>query len=278
MKKMINYLDRKGYLIQKSSYKTNMIDSNFLTTNTIYQKAVLGDKKWFDGKPLSDIANGAMIDFRDSEGVIRRYHENYSELKGANPQETNWYKDPRHVSRDNSMGYIMMLGKFGYHDEVRKILFNIVKRGSFFQNTHSVKGERKPLPDLCGPEQYSVILRASTQQNKLLILYPLILFLDLFFFLSILVHTIKSYYDPTHTSTIHHELSAILQAKDTIQTPFSWLAEKIFLKYRLPVKGYPDKEALVSCVKYYSRSDYDPPIYETTSRVVEYLRKRKDKK
>jgi hypothetical protein len=181
--------------------------------------------------------------------------------------------NPNHVSRDNSMGYIMMLGKFGYHEDVRKILLNIVKRGSFFQNTHTVKGERKLLPDLCGPEQYSVILRASTQKKYLLLLYPLILLLDFFFMLSILIHVVKSHYDPSHTSTINHELSAVLQAKDTVQTPFSWIAEKLFLNYRLPMIGYPDKENLVSCMKYYSRSSYDPPVYEITARVVEYLRK-----
>lgn len=272
-KDMLKYLDEKGFIIQKSRRKINAIDSNFLTSGVLYQKLVLGDTEWIDGRPLEVVGNLVKDNYLTEEGHIKRYWKNYEKLTGSNPLETRWYTDPSHVSRDNSMNMIMLLGKLGHHEEVRKILFNIVKRGSFFQNTHTVKGERKFLPDLCGPEQYSVILRASTHKNYLLFLYPLFLFLDLFFLLSILVHVLKSKKDPTYASTVHHYLSAVLQTTDTIQTPFSWLAKKLFLNYRDPVPEFYDKEPIVSAMKYYSRSDYDPPIYETTARVVEYLKK-----
>jgi hypothetical protein len=272
-KKMTDFLDNKGFVIQKCSYKQNMIDSNFLTTNLIYQKLVLGDDKWFNGNGLDYMGHQARGAFSHEKGTMRRYWKNFDSLIGANPVETKLYTNPNHVSRDNSMGYIMMLGKLGLHSDARAILFNMIKRGSFFQNTHTVKGEKKVVPDLCGPEQYAVILRSCFSKNILLLLFPLLLLLDCFFLLNVIVHVAKSFYDPTHTSTCHHELSAILQNRDTYRTPASYIAEKLYLYVRKPVPEFPDKEPVVSAVKYYSRVDYDAPIYETTARVVEYLKK-----
>jgi hypothetical protein len=270
---MIDFLDEKGFVIQKSATKQNMIDSNYLTTNLIYQKLVLGDSNWFDGNGLPYTAGHAAAAYSHSKGYIRRYWRNYAQLIGANPQETIRYTLPNHVSRDNSMGYIMMLGKLGLHSQAREVLFNIIKRGSFFQNTHTVKGVKKIVPDFCGPEQYSVILRSCFSKNILLLMYPLLMLLDCFFLLNVIVHVAKSYYDPTHTSTCHHGLSAVLQNRDTYRTPASFIAEKLYLSVRKSVPNYPDSEPVVSAVKYYSRAEYDAPIYETTARVLGYLRK-----
>ena len=110
---MTDYLDEKGMVIQKSDSKQNMIDSNYLSTNLLYQKAVLGDSKWFDNNGLDYTAYQAILAYKADSGTIRRYWRNFSDLVGANPTETIRYTIPNHVSRDNSMGYIMMLGKFG---------------------------------------------------------------------------------------------------------------------------------------------------------------------
>lgn len=276
MSKVItDFLDNKGYLIQKDASRQNMIDSNFLTSNMLYQKALLGDHSWFNGNVLPWVARNVKDDYRTPEGSIRRYYKDFTGDQvpiGADEAETSRYTNPNHVSRDNSLGFIMMLGKFGYRKAARSLLYKILLRGSFFQNTHTVSGTKKFLPDLCGLEQYSIILRACFTPPILLLLLPLLLVTDLFFLLSIAVHVVKSYYDPTHTSTCLHELSAVAQAKDTFDTPFTILARYLFLNKRRPVPEFPDKEPIVSALKYYSRFTYDPPIFETSSRLVDQLK------
>jgi hypothetical protein len=273
MKNFKGYQDKKGYLIQKSKTKQNMIDSNFLTTNAIFQKAVIGDTEWLNGNGLSYMAHQARIDYRESEGVIRRYYENFGKLIGSESAETRIYTNPDHVSRDNSMGYLMMCGHFGFKSDVRAFLWNTIKRGSFFQNRITVKGEEKTLPDLCGPENYAVLLRAALPKWALVLLYPLLLVLDSFLLLSYVWHVIQSRFDATHTSTVLHMLSGLLLCRTTIQTPFSKLAEIIFLNCRSHVREFEDKEPVVSAVKYYSRKSYDPPMEQLVGRVVEWMRK-----
>jgi len=276
MNKVItDFLDNKGYLIQKDNVSQNMIDSNFLTSNMLYQKTLLGDDAWFNGISLSQTTHNFLVDYTTPEGLIRRYYKDFTGDQvpsGADEAETSRYTNPNHVSRDNSLGFIMMLGKFGYRKAARSLLYKILLRGSFFQNNIKVNGDKKLLPDLCGFEQYSILLRACFTRKTLLLLYPLILFLDMFFLLSIILHVLKSYYDPTHTSTCLHELSAVAQAKDTLDTPFTILARYLFLNKRRPVPEFPDKEPIVSALKYYSRFTYDPPIFETSSRLVDQLK------
>lgn len=272
MKEMKDFLSKRKLLHQKSNTNINYIDSCFLTTNIVFQKAILGDERWFDGNGLGYIAHQAKVAYTDSKGIIRRYPDNYGKLPGSNPDETKQYNNPNHVSRDNSMGMAMMTGYFGYKNEVRAFMWNILKRGSFFQNTHTVTGEKKMLPDFCGPEHWAVLIRSGFSKGMLLLLYPVILVLDFFYMLSYLWHVAQSYYDPTHSSTVLHMLSGVLMCRETVQTPFSYIAEYCFINFRKPVPGYEDKESIVSALKYYSRFTFDPPIYLVGARVLEKIR------
>lgn len=271
MKKIKDFLDKRQYLIQKSDSKINCIDSNFLTTNIALQKFYLGEN-WVNGDDLILVSKSILKDYSDRYGVIRRYYENFDKLLGSNPEETKRYKNPNHVSRDNSMGYLMLSGHIGKKGFVRQFIINMLKRGSFFQNTHTVKGEKKLVPDFCGPSQYALLLRAGLPQPLLILLYPLLLIVDFFYLLSYTFHVLQSWYDPTHTSTVPHMLSGVLTCRSTIQTPFSYLAEKVFINYRKQVPNYEDKEPIVSALKYYSRKPYDPPIYLVGERVLRRLR------
>jgi len=274
MKDIRNYLDKKGYLYQKSNIRENYIDSNFLTTNMVYQKSAIGGSIWFNKNGLSYMAKNAGIDYTASKGVIRRYPENFGKLIGANPEETTRYTNPNHVSRDNSMGMMIMQGHFGAKAAVRAFMLNTIKRGSFFQNTHTVKGEKKILPDFCGPEQWALLLRCGLPKIALILLYPVLLVLDIFLLLNYSWHVIQSrFIDASHTSTVLHMLSGVLLCR-SMQTPFSYLSEKIFLNYRAQVPGFEDKEPIVSALKYYSRQTYDPPIYELGAEVVGFLRRK----
>lgn len=271
MKNFKDFLDKRQYIIQKSNNKLNYIDANFLNTNIAFQKLYLGEN-WVNSDSVMIVSKSILKDFSDRYGVIRRYYENYDKLLGANPEETKRYTNPNHVSRDNSMGYMMLAGHMGNKGFVRNFMFRILKRGSFFQNTHTVKGEKKIVPDFCDPSHWALLLRAGLPKPLLILLYPLFLVLDIFHFISYTFHVIQSWFDPTHTSTVLHMLSGVLMCRSTIQTPFSYLAEKVFINYRKQVPGFEDKEPIVSALKYCSRQVYDPPIYEVTERIMRKLR------
>lgn len=273
-KKLINFLDKQDLMIQKDKYHVNCIDSNFLTSNTIYQKAVIGDTSWINGRSLGNIAAVAKDAYKADKGLIRRYNKNYGSLPGANSEETKRYTDPNHCSRDNSMGYIMMLGKYGYHQDVKDIAVSIIKRGSLFQNKIRVDGTKKKMADLCDPGQYGVLMRAALDKTDLIWGYLILMFCDLFMLANVVIHVLQSKKDPTHTSTVFHMISALMQAKDTVQTPFSKLATYLLLNKREGVPGFEHEEPVVSAIMYYSRYKYDAPLEQIVERSVKYLREK----
>lgn len=264
-------MDSKGLLIQQKSdgTKINCIDSMFLTGNTMYQKALTGSVVWFDGKPIVEVFNNAKEAYRADEGVHRRYwHTGKAGANYKSPDEVPLYTNPNTLSRDNHIGYLILLGYMGNKSEVRKVAENIIKRGSFFQNKITNKGVKKPFADFCGPSQWSILARAMFNKTDLHTFILPLLILDFFFMLSILVHVLKSWYDPTYASTVYHEVSALVQAKVTIETPFTKIATFLMFKCRRGVKEFPDKSPVVSALKYYSRGKYDPPIYEVTEELI----------
>jgi hypothetical protein len=103
----------------------------------------------------------------------------------------------------------------------------------------------------------------------LILLLPLLLVCDVFFMLSLVFHVLKSCYDPTYASTVYHEVSACFQAKDVFPTPFTAIGRYIFLKFRRPVEGYPAESGVISALKYYSRSSFDPPIFEVSRKLID---------
>lgn len=268
------FLDKKGLLYQRSNTKENYIDSCFINSNALLQKYIIGDSQWYSANGINYMVGVAKSTYSDEEGVIRRYDVNFGKLIGTSEEESTRYTNPNHVSRDNSMGFIMLMGYFGYKDFVREFMWNTLMRFSFFQNTHTVKGEKKLLPDFCGPEQWAILLRSGFNKGTLILLYPLLLVLDFFYMLSYIWHVLQSHYDPTHTSTVFHMLSGVLICQETIQTPFSYIAEKVFINARAKVPGYYHSEPIVSAMEYYSRMEYDPPLDELVTRVIRYIREK----
>jgi hypothetical protein len=273
MKDFKKYLDKKHLLFQKSGSKQNYIDSNFLNTNSLFQKSIIGDTNWFNNNGLEYMSNVMKTTYRANKGVIRRYSDNFGALPGTSSEETTRYNNPNHVSRDNSMGYLMMLSRFGGKAEVSSFMWNTLMRGSFFQNTHTVKGIKKTVPDFCGPEQWALLIRAGFSKPMLILLYPLLMVLDVFLMLNYVWHVLQSFYSPYHTSTVFHMLSGVLLLKTSMQTPCSFIAEKVFLNCRKSPEGYHHKEAIVNAMAYYSRQTYDPPLEQLTEKVMQWIRK-----
>ena len=258
MKNINDFKDFKGFLVQKkyaSAVKYNAVDSNFLNSNYLYQKLLVEpDQK------TRDHAHKFIKMYQNQLGTLRRYYKTESMREDG---EDQLWTNPNTVSRDNSMGFIVLAGYLDRRDVVRQFAINTIKRGSFFQNKITNKGEKKIVPDFCGPSQWSTIVRSCFKDNILLFLYPLLLVLDFFFMLSLIWDVLYSYYHPKETSTVFHTVSAIYQKKFTLQTPFSMIGSYIYMGYRCPIKEYQGHR-IVTCLKYYSRVSYDPPIYEQT--------------
>lgn len=257
------FADETGFLVQKHNDKINAVDSNFLTTNALYQASVSGDDKWLDSLSVKACSILAIHRFM-KDGKLIRYQKN------IDTEEGKLWTDPRTVSRDNSLGYIILAGHLGESNRLKSYALDILKRGSFFQNTHTTKGERKFLPDFCGPGAWSIILRAIFQnRTSKLILYPL----DFFWSLSLILHVLKSHTKYFQTSTCFHEVSAIIQSKLTVQTLFSRIGSHVYLNYRKKFdEPYYDDNGVVSALKYYSRAKYDPPIYEITKNALKEIK------
>jgi hypothetical protein len=273
MKNMKNFLDPEGFVQQKSDKMENFIDSNFLNSNMLYFKTKLRESLWYNNKQVSFMSELFLKKYKEKEGVFRRYYQNFDKLKGADPLEYTRYTDPNHLSRDNSMGHIVLAAEMDYSSEVRSFLWKTIKRKMFFQNKITVKGEKKPFPDFCGPENLAIILRAAFKDKEtlLFLMYPLLLVLDTFLLLSMLVLWIRSLFDYNFCSTMLHNASSLLFVKDTLPTPFSIIATKVFLNRKKP-KGYESYGVLEACLRRYSRAPYDPPIYEIADKVEKMLK------
>lgn len=265
IKNINNFMDYRGFLVQKKpgGHKYNAVDSNFLNTNWAFQSLLVEDSK--QKRVDADLI---LKTYRTMPGVLRRYWKNDRNVH--NNEESVIWTDPRTVSRDNSIGYICLAGYMGHYKSMRSFAWGVLKRGSFFQNTRTTKGKPKLVPDFCGLTQWSTLLRACFKPGVLVALYPVLLFLDVFFMLSLIFDVLRSKFKPNHCSTVFHTVSAIMQKRVTLPTPFSALGGWVYFKFLSKPDGYiMDEHAVISCLRYYSRASYDPPIYNVTKRLIE---------
>lgn len=248
MKYLNAYFDEYGFIRQyQEGVMENYIDANFLNSNYWY----LMDDNFMMYETFDC--------FKDNNKLIR-YFKNFDYLHGVSESEYSRYTDSNTVSRDNSKGFICMAGRLGEHKWVRRFTLDCIKRGFFYQNKITNQGEKKLFADFCGPEDFATLIRASYNKSYLPLFLPLLLVTDLFFLLNIVIHVIRSFFQPTYCSTVFHTMSCLLQFNQTIHTPFSYIASKLFLFRRKP-QGYEEYDVLEACLRRYSRAPYDPPIY-----------------
>lgn len=273
MKKLDNFRDVKGYLVYKkhaSAERYNAIDSNFLNSNTFYQQLLTKESHH-----VRYAANRFIKEFQHAPGILRRYYKNDRDVQ-INDQELNdecpYWMQPETVSRDNSMGFIVLAGYLGRYDVVRKFAVYTLKRGSFFQNVKTNKWEDKLVPDFCGLSQWATILRSCFGKKALIGLFPVLCVLDFFFMLALIWDVLYFRVNHHDYSTVFHTLSAVMQKKMTVQTPFSAIGCYVYLNYLPAPTDYNPKKAddhrIVACLKYYSNASYEPPIYDVSGAML----------
>lgn len=241
-----------GELIVQDKYALDKcnpeVDSMFLTANTYY----LLQKK------ASHSVLGRFAHFDDKRNVIFRRFDRPGAREGAP------YNNPNNLSRDNLIGMINYCGWRGWENCAKSVAKQILLRGSFFQNTHTTEGKRKLLPDFCGPSSWAVIVRACALPTLLAL--PLLLILDAITTLQTLFTVLLT--PANKASTVYHTLATLHRATVKQPTPFSLLNYRLFLKLRKPVPGYEAESGVISALKYYSRSSFDPPIYEVAEKFL----------
>lgn len=259
MKRIEDYFDDKGFIVQRHGIYFNAIDANFLNTNYYYQKLQ------YDKSPDTVLKAIEVFEiFQKRPGIIKRYYtrETPKGTKAPHSMEQLLWYDSRTVSRDNSMGWIVLAGYLNERESVKIFAKRCLKRFSFFQNTRTVRGEKKIVPDFCSFAEWATIIRACYEKP----FYPLLLFLDLFFLLDIVIKVIKSNYS-NDNSTVFHTVSCLYQKKD-ISTFLSNWATILYFNFLVKPKGYENEMPIVANLKQYSDYKYDPPIYEVTEELI----------
>ncbi len=264
MKKLDDYVVDYNLIIQKKKDFFNAIDSNFLTTNTIAQE-IMND--WISPSDNEEVFIGrlqAVGRFWNGDKQILRFPISYSN----NVESRNW-DDPRTVSRDNSLGCLVASALVGRRKSNKQFAIDTIKRFSFFQNTHTVKMEKKIVPDFAGPGSWSVILRATGGARGFLY-YPIYLFFDLFLLISTLFFVLKNkFYDNDYNSPLYHMVTTAFYCSLDQPTLFSRLNRWVLVKFCPVNKKFDNGEhPIITQLMEYSRMYYDPPIYETTKKLL----------
>jgi hypothetical protein len=213
----------------------------------------------YNRAPLKPRFKYALEQFTHSDGVFRRFPtcgKNAKQSDGTlNPHfgitEHSYFNRPENLSRDNTLPIILACGEFGEHEVIKDFAINMLKRGSFFQNTHDTRGKKKVLRDFATPDHWTVIIRAYLKARQTtgnfnrgiaMLLLPFLLVGDLFNVLSNLLTVLHSWYEPNHAPSELGHVCRTLQAQNMMPTPLSWLARMIYVKGRRTATSvFPDK-------------------------------------
>jgi hypothetical protein len=223
----------------------------------------------YKGNDLKAGFKRALDQFTHSDGVFRRFptegknamDENGNLRPSFGISEHSYFNRPENLSRDNTLPIILACGEFGEHEVIKSFAVNMLKRGSFFQNTHDTQGKKKVLRDFADPSHWSVIIRAYLKARQTtgnfdrgiaLLLLPFLLLGDLFMVASNLLTVIHSWYEPNHAPSELGHVCRTLQAQNMMATPLSELARFIYVKgRRTSTSAFPDKIRHIGKVAYF---------------------------
>jgi hypothetical protein len=155
------------------------------------------------------------------------------------PDPTKWYSNPKNFSRDQTRSLVMAMGAYGLKDQLKANLVQLIKSFGFYPNIYpnyvspGDSGYVKKVPDIASPEHYAEYIRAfyASGDKRMLALYPVVLLGDCFKLLGALIDVFYTDKDLTRTDDVNSIMSH-LQALRWMPTPLSWLARKIYTKYR----------------------------------------------
>lgn len=192
-----------------------------------------------------------------------------------------WGSDPRNTSRDQLVPVICYLsflasrsGDLGkeYQYKLAALLKACLKRGMFAQNIYPnwedprTQEVKKKLPDFLNFDLWGMFARGFVNTWYFPIAIPFILFGDLFLVLSVLFTlfapinqdaTLK-FRMPGPTDVDDDNINNVLMVSQHVyQTPLSWLARKIYKRFRKPNLGNSnlgERSPILGALMWYHRA------------------------
>ncbi len=132
------------------------------------------------------------------------------------PYQPGFRSDPNRFSRDQQRPIIMALGMYDMHDRLGRMALAHLLRFGKYQNK-----------DYLGPSHLGEYLRAF----KAWPLYPVLFFTDVGLLVSSVDIAVRARLDGDNVDDNNH-LMALIQSKQVMPTPLSWLASRIYKDFR----------------------------------------------
>jgi len=147
------------------------------------------------------------------------------------------YPEQKDVSRDQLTPNIVALGFYSYAPLLKITFLNLVK--NFFRYPNN--------SDIASPEHLCQFLRSFMKMDKAyLLFYPLLFIGDLFMLIGVIIRCVQAKYkltfekwykpriiiDRDNVGDDLNTLVSVVQAQYTFPTPISWIARKVYRKFR----------------------------------------------
>lgn len=192
-----------------------------------------------------------------------------------------WYNNPATTSRDQLTPVICYNAFMAFHgapagfSALGRLISKCQGRFGFAQNNQTADGKSK-IPDFMTPDLWSISARAHGY-----IFYPVIAVLDVFILLSIMF---KLWAPIVKDSTLNLRLpgptdtddeninNIIMAAQHTFDTPFSWLARKLYKRFRGQNVGntyFGEKNPIMGALVAYSNDNGCAELAEMARPIVE---------
>lgn len=199
-----------------------------------------------------------------------------------NPEPNVWYDDPSNVSRDQLTPVICFLASMSnsrskhirkqYKPALNRLLIACLKRGMFAQNIHDNEIDPKTapwkVPDWLDPSLWAIFARGYMNTIIAPIALSFILFGDLFLILSVVFKCFApvqindspwNWSMPTPDDVDDVNLNnCLITTQWHCQTPFSWLARKIYKRFRPMNNGnlqLNEKSSIMGAIAWYNHND-----------------------
>lgn len=171
-----------------------------------------------------------------------------------------WHSDPKEFSRDQQTPLVIALGMYAMWWRLLKLFIRHMSRFGKYQNR-----------DWMGPEHFGQYIRAFGPWA--MALWPVLFLTDIAMIIGVIIRCWQAEKDPDDVGDDLNQICSLIQARDSLPTPFSWIARKYYVKNRPTNCG----SLMWGChrvqgtVKWYFREDQPsgpPPMDELFEPVI----------
>lgn len=236
-----------GYSTWHKPGKTDPeVDSAYLTCYYFYFSSLLKKERDYLNRDLQAGYDRSLKTFLTNKpGVFARFDRIGMNQVENNTKPPGFFNDPRNLSRDNTTPILITLGHFGHSEHIVSFMKQMLKRYSFFQNTHTYLGEKKSMPDLATPDNWACFIRAFYEANEnritqlgKLLTYFVLCFCDVFSVFQTFLHVAHTkFINPNESGSELNYFAMALQRKYVLPTPLGLIANRIYTFRARPTEG-----------------------------------------